>query len=226
MKNGFTLSEMVVTVGVVGVLALLLIPVLKDAMPNQEQAMFKKAYYVTERSVSELINDEDLYPEAVEGEPNFFGNTVEVTYKDITTSGASKFCELFTSKLNRTSDIKCSATTGHLPSKFTDNEAPEGTITTTDGIVWVLPIDSFADNTDAREIYVDVNGRKQPNCFYDKTTCKKPDRFTIKVYQDGRVLADGTMEVEYLNKVSIGKNSKAETEQARKDELGVDDDGE
>lgn len=220
MKKGFTLSEMVVTIGVVGVLALILIPVLRDAMPNQEQAMFKKAYYIIERSVSELINDEDLYPEAEEGQTNYFGNTVEVTYKDITASGSSKFCKLFTSKLNRTSDVVCEASEGKtLPTKFTDGVDPIGTMTTADGIVWLLPDTVFADNTTPQEIYVDVNGKKKPNCFYDKTTCKKPDRFTVKVYQDGRVLADGTMEIEYLNKVSIGKNSKAETDQAKKDEL-------
>ena len=214
MKKGFTLSEMVVTIGVIGVLALILIPVLRDAVPNQEQAMFKKAYYIIERSVSEMINDEDLYPEADIGEPNYLGNTVEVTYKDTTTSGDTKFCELFASKLNRTSNIVCSAEI----KKFTDNEFPTGSITTTDSIVWLLPVSNFADSDVPQEIYIDVNGKKQPNCFYNKTTCKKPDRFTVKVYQDGRVLADGTMEVEYLNKVSIGKNSKAETEQAMKDE--------
>ena len=55
----FTLGEMVVTVGVVGFLAMVLLPVLKDVMPNQEQVMFKKANYTTERSVAELVNDDE-----------------------------------------------------------------------------------------------------------------------------------------------------------------------
>lgn len=219
MKKGFTLGEMVVTVGVVGFLAMVLLPVLKDVMPNQEQVMFKKAYYTTERSVAELVNDDDLYPEAEDGQPDYLGNTVEREYKGETYGGESKFCELFASKLNRTSDIVCKTEGDKVaPTTFTDGAEPIGNITTTDAMVWLLPINTFADNTDPREIYIDVNGKKQPNCFYDKDTCKKPDRFTIKVYQDGRVLADGTMEVEYLNKVSIGKNAKAETEQAKKDE--------
>ena len=82
-------------------------------------------------------------------------------------------------------------------------------------------ISSFADETTAQEIYIDVNGMKKPNCFYNTTSCKRPDRFTIKVYQDGRVEADGTMEIEYLNKVNISKDAEAETEQARKD-AGLD----
>lgn len=231
MKKGFTLGEMVVTVGVVAFLALILMPMLKDMMPNQEQAMFKKAYYITERAIAELVNDDDLYPEPEIDQEPYLGNTVKVPYKGeeygAEDDGSdddkkAKFCGLFTSKLNRASKIFCAEEdeNGNELKKFTDGVDPIGNITTTDGMVWLLPLDKFEDNDDAREIYIDVNGKKKPNCFYNKTNgvCKKPDRFTIKVYQDGRVMVDGTMEIEYLNKVNISKNAKAETEQAKKDE--------
>ena len=60
-KQGFTLGEIAITIAVVGFLAAMFLPMIKNAIPNQEQLMFKKAYYLTERSVSELVNDEDYY---------------------------------------------------------------------------------------------------------------------------------------------------------------------
>lgn len=54
-KQGFTLGEIAITIAVVGFLAAMFLPMIKNAIPNQEQLMFKKAYYLTERSVSELL---------------------------------------------------------------------------------------------------------------------------------------------------------------------------
>lgn len=214
-KQGFTLGEVAITIAVVGFLAAMFLPMIKNAIPNQEQIMFKKAYYLTERSVSELINDEDYYPESDEADAKlYFANTVKIRSKGKEYQGTTKFCELFALKLNKASTVSCTTKT------FVNGSKPVGTLTATDSVVWILPITDFADETTAEKIYMDVNGDKKPNCFYNKTSCKAPDRFTIKVYQDGRVEADGTMEVEYLNKINIGKDSKAETSKAKQD-LGI-----
>lgn len=175
--------------------------------------MFKKAYYLTERSVSELVNDEDYYPEIDDDvdAKQYFGNTVKVVSQGRQYEGTTKFCELFAMRLNKASDVDCKAKT------FTNGANPVGTLTAADGIVWILPVSNFANETTAEKIYLDVNGNKKPNCFYDKDKCKTPDRFTIKVYQDGRVEADGTMEIEYLNKINISKDSKAETSKVKQD---------
>ena len=217
MKKGFTLSEMLVTLAVISFLIMILFPVLKKSLPNQEQAMFKKAYYITERVVSELINDDDLYAELREfdtGNP-YFGNTVEVEHNGTDYEGNTKFCELFASKINRSSVVTCDSKAAE---NFTNGVLPTGTLVTADSIVWKLPITDFDSATDAYDIFLDVNGNKGPNCIYDKDTCKKPDRFNIKVYQDGRVSVEGTMEIEYLNRVEISKDAKSITEQAKKDE--------
>lgn len=209
MKKGFTLSEMTIVIGILGVVAIMCLNVLKNVLPNQEQILFKKAYYITERVVSELVNDDELYPEVDASSVPYFGNVESINYQGATYEGDSKFCELFAMKLNRMSDIDCSE------KDFTDGVEPDGTVVTNDKIVWLLPISNFNSSTVPQDILMDVNGDKKPNCFYNKQTCKKPDRFTIHVYQDGRVFVDGIMEREYLNRVSISKDAANETEEAK-----------
>ncbi len=213
IKQGFSLGEMVITIGIVGFLAMVFAPMLKGIMPNQEQLMFKKAYSVTERIVYELINDEDYYPD-VEGSTTkqYFGNTEEITYRGEDFSGNTKFCNLFARKLNKASEISCET------HSFKDSTDPVGTVATADGIVWILPISTFNSQTTPATIYVDVNGKKKPNCDYDKATCKKPDRFAINVYQDGRLSVDGIMEREYLNRVEISQGAQNETEEAKNED--------
>lgn len=212
MKKGFTLAEMTVVVGILGFVGVVCLNVLKNVLPNQEQVMFKKAYYITERAVSELVNDDDLYPEADATEEPYLGNVTSVTYQNDTYVGDTKFCRLFASKLNRSSGIDCTV------KNFTDGAEPEGTLTTNDNVVWALPISTFNDDAVPQDIHMDVNGAKKPNCFYDKETCKKPDRFTVHVYQDGRISVDGIMEREYLNRVNITKDAANETDEAKAEE--------
>ena len=153
-KRAFTLAEMLITMCIVGVLAVIVLPVLNNVFPNQEKMMFKKAYYLTEKVVSELVNDEDLYPEIENDQQKpYLGNTVEVTYKGNKYSGDTKFCELFAARVNTASDIDCSS------HSFSNNSvASSYTFKTSDGIVWDLPISSFSSETSPAVIQIDVNG--------------------------------------------------------------------
>ena len=77
--------------------------------------MFKKAYYIAERIVYELVNDDDLYP-SKEGLYSGLDNTTEANYNGTTYSGNTKFCSLFAHKVNTTSDIQTCASTAITPS--------------------------------------------------------------------------------------------------------------
>lgn len=200
IKKGFTLAEMTITLGVIGVLAVILLPVLKNAQPNEEMLKFKKAYYITERVVSELVNDDELYPEPdIVGASDYLGNTESVTFHGKEFAGNLKFCGLFVEKVNTASadNASCDADAG-----FDDG----GSFTTSDGIVWILPITTFEEENTPQEIQIDTNGTKAPNCSFSDA-CPTPDRFTIKVFQDGRVMVDGEMEIEYLNRTRVAKDN-------------------
>lgn len=190
-KFGFTLAEMMIVVGIIGVVATLSMSILNKAKPDKEMVMFKKAYYLMGRSIVEMINDDDMYPENMDGN-QYFGNVDEVEVKGKLYEGDTKFCELFASRVNTMGTPSCTEKT------FTDGTASTGQFTTADGITWILPISNFDDNSTTYPIYIDVDGEKGQNCFYNETTCKNPDRFTVEFYQDGKMEVNGEIEKKYL----------------------------
>lgn len=182
IKKGFTLAELTIALGVVGVLAIILLPILLNTKPNEEMLKFKKAYYLTSRIVSELVNDEDLYEDGT-----------------LKSTDSTRFCTLFYGKLNT------AATPGTICEGSVELD-DGGDLMTTDGIIWQLPKSTFSLDDSAEDISIDVNGTKSPNCYYDAETCPNPDRFSILVSPDGMVTVDGDMEREYLNRSSISEN--------------------
>lgn len=160
-KKGFTMPEMVITLGIIGVLAIILLSVLRHSDVNENEHIFKKALFLTERVMQEMRADESLYKD---------GDLSKPVKGELTDS---TFCQNFAQNFKIKSDISC------VEHAFVDGEAPDGTFTTIDGIVWKLPITTFAN--EIAVIQVDVNGNKRPNCFASEE-CAKPDRFAITVY--------------------------------------------
>lgn len=193
-KTAFTLGEVLVTLAVLGVLASIMLPIIGSARPNKHKSLFKKAYYVAERMVYELVNDENLYP-SVSG-TNGFDSVGAIEYlgqtygsEDDADKQKSKFCDIFARKVNTTSDA-ANCDSNHTT--FTQNPS----FKTTDGITWYMPNTNFS--TTPQIIKIDVNGETEPNCTYDSSTCIDPDRFEIKVEVDGKMYVDGVKEKEYL----------------------------
>lgn len=182
-KLGFTMAEMMVCLAVLSIIATMLIPAVMKVKPAKNKIMFKKAYYLTERIVTELVNDEDCYATKIDKE-GF--DEIGAATSDTSISGNTKFCKLFAQKVNTVSDT---------PNCVANQIA----FITSDGVEWTMPISDF--NTDAK-IKVDINGTaKKPNCMYNKTNptqCSDPDIFEIFVKKDGKMYVEDEKAKEYL----------------------------
>ena len=134
--KGFTLTELMVAMGVIGILVAVVTPAIMKTRPNKNKMMIKKSFYTAEQIVSTLINDERLYPDmkeicdrgVVEGEDPTkvycafgFDYDNSVKYEGETYAGNTKFTDLFVSRLN----VKTEDDTNHI-------------YYTTDGIKWDL----------------------------------------------------------------------------------------
>lgn len=185
-KKAFTLSEVMVTLTIMGVLAAILIPTISRVMPNQNKTMFKKSYSTMTKIVSELINDEGLYPEdaTLQG----FLNTNTATIGSGEVVGGPKFCTLVADQLNLSGTADCTGS---------------GTFQTNDGMTWTIPVDAFTNAAIPTAIVtVDVNGPtakpgRSPNCMFNASTCPKPDQFQMVIRNDGKFTLTGK-EAEYI----------------------------
>ena len=63
LNNAFTLTELLVALGVIAILCAILLPVIFNLMPNQNTIMAKRAYYTMQSVISEMLNDESCYPD-------------------------------------------------------------------------------------------------------------------------------------------------------------------
>ncbi len=134
MKKAFTLSEALITLAIIGVLAAILIPVIDNVRPDKDRITYKKALYSMQSAVSNAM-DSTLYSMA--------SNSAAYWKDDAVTDSA--FCEAIADALNTAGRVDCTSTSSYDSPNFI----------TTDGIrYWGLE-GKFIGNT--RTIYVDRN---------------------------------------------------------------------
>ena len=63
LNKAFTLTELLVALGVIAILCAVLLPVIFNLMPNQNIIMAKRAYYSLQTVISEMLNDTACYPD-------------------------------------------------------------------------------------------------------------------------------------------------------------------
>ena len=209
-NNAFTLSELLIALGVIGILCAILLPVIFNLMPNQNTMMAKRAYYIVQSVIADIINDEACYPDksSAATADRRLGFDDGYGYSNCTLWGGSdhtgtietegdaslKFATLFVDKLDKNSSSIASG---------------GGTFSTKDGMNWKLSDSGFnskATSTATATLVVDVNGTDAPNCgqaatsnvalgdsatLEDSTKCAARtsgfDRFTMNIYEDGRI---------------------------------------
>ena len=208
MKKAFTLTELLISMAVIGVVCAILIPIVFNIMPDQNTLMAKRAYYTVQSVISEMINDDACYPDKTRGSVgtnkastvrrvgfddgfSYTGceNWDSASYMENEGNADTKFKRLFAALMNSNDSY----------SKLTS-----GTYKTKDGMLWKVETDSEnsfnswypASNASTKDGYttiiVDVNGDKNPNCGQSEeaTKCSSEsnyDKFAMKVYVNGKI---------------------------------------
>ena len=236
-KKAFTLQEVLITLGIIGVIAALTIPAITKMKPDENKVKFMKAYNALATLSPEIANDEAIY--AVGRDANGVINAGGLLDWNGIFAGDSRLDRIdpiyFKSGLfTKSQGVSGSGPSG--PTKFgyflsrrlnlnTDYSVNNniGSFTTTDGISWEVIgsgiSGSYTTNyagssnptvaTDYRNIItIDVNGDKAPNCSYNND-CQNPDRFVFYVYNYGNVEAADPLGKAFLLN-STNMNSKDE----------------
>ncbi len=229
-NKAFTLTELLVALGVISILCAVLLPIIFNLMPNQNIIMAKRAYYAVQTAISDLMNDETCYPDRTYdvtnkrvGFDDGFGNPNCLAWPgNISTEGdqKTKFITLFTDRIGATKE------TG----------ATDEIYTTTDGIRWAISNSTLSPSaTDpvggSIDIVIDVNGENAPNCGHqgvaytvlggDDASCTNRengfDRFRVTINADGKVTIDPDA-VWAINAVKVNRNITSEKNSNEEDD--------
>ncbi len=148
MKKAFTLSEALVTLAILGVLAAILIPVIDNVRPDKDKITYKKALYSMQSAVSNAM-DSTVYSIAANSAAYWKDDNIQ----------DEDFCKSLADALNTAGRVKCSMSGYSCDSEDESPKGPGGScysdpnFTTTDGIrYWGLEGKFKGDD---RDIYVD-----------------------------------------------------------------------
>ena len=218
-KKGFTLAELILTMGIIGVIAAIIAPSLGNIMPDQNKAKVLKAYNVLTNTTNELINNPSIYAEdydsqnntMYEGLASYRSAPDQTDYPDSKFSGITKFPRLLTEVLSLSEDAKA-VTNGY-------------SFTTTDGICWNVTANQATYETIGTTKYtritynvtIDTDSENAgSNCYYGQSGCKKPDLFKFTVDTFGHVEGSDPLTKAYLLNPTKMNDKKADYAEAEK----------
>lgn len=183
-KKAMSLAEVLVSLAVVGVLAIILVPLMLKSTTNKEKFLYKKAINSMQNAISavmseyEAVNAANFLPELSQNE-------------DIRAQ--------FASKLNAKGTVRTGDGAG---------SAANPDFTSADGMTWWNIPTKWTPGENYIDVNVDVNGDNGKNIASDDAaSTDKPDQLKIRIMKDGRVVVpeiradddkDWTFEMEYL----------------------------
>lgn len=192
-RLAFSLGETLITLGVIGLVATITTPILMATIPSRSETLHKKADYILEHTVSDVVNSEEYYPVKTDtiADPDVpeatlsikrYGlrNTDAIIEDNVVYQGPTKFCELMASKFNLYpgTEVNCTAAAASANS-------PLYSFKSSDGIEWKMPISDFSTQRDENIIFK-TSDEKGPNCFYGPN-CPKPDKFLYHITPEGKL---------------------------------------
>ncbi len=222
MKKAFTLAEVLITLGIIGVIAALIVPAISNVKPDKNKTAYLQVYDTISQTVKSLAANSRLYP--VCNDPNVEDNVncsqypllntsrpLDERYNNAIYQGDRKLCSLMALSLGvAEDDIGCSNTTyAFNAADYTDGFANESFVTK-NGMRWrIVPqIATYTNNFEARfqnDIYVDIDptnnntdGRDR-SCIFDEENCTQPDIFKFLVSADGKVVPADPMGRLYIS---------------------------
>lgn len=204
-RKGFTLSELIISLAVIGIASALMMPAITKLLPDNNKARVINAHARLSIAVAELLGDDSIYwcPEltaedilagvrdvsglACTGQPH------NPLYVSNDFQGQDKFKNLLISKLN-----------------LQQVQGQNDTWSDVHGIFWRFVRNANANpNSTTYTITIDLNGAAAPNAVYGVNE-KKPDRFIFGVNNAGVITPSDALSQVYLRtafKTTLDKNA-------------------
>lgn len=218
-KKGFTLAEILITLGIVGVVASLAGPAMVNIMPDKQKAMFLKNHKELSVITKNLLDDETIYPPCLKlngfkfevdkvglactTTPLRFPYNVKDGSSNDIYSGNQKYPYLLAHNLG----IDNPQNLG-----WTDENGIS--FTTSDNTRWEIDINT--EDGDITSYKVDIIIDDEANaCTYGSANCSKPSKYCLQVSKSGIISAEDNLSKAYLLNSTRLNNRKIDLECAK-----------
>ncbi len=208
-RRGFTLAELLLVLGITGVVAAVILPAINGLMPDKTKINYLKVYDEVGKNLKALAADSSLYPIMLKNGSEdidvskipLLNNSqpLKAPFKDNTKySGDKKLCNLMAFSMGVEGSNICTNTSYPTSPSYT----------TSNGMQWWISENKRDINTSEgkvsyqTDIYVDIDSSKNsPDCMYGEESCnnKTPDRFKFLVSADGTLYPADPVGMHYLN---------------------------
>ena len=202
-KKGYTLSEVLIAVTIIGIVAATILPLVNRIKPDDTKIKYLQTYDAINKVITDLVNNRSYFPVYNNGDryrrvfvDRPFANTEGITLADgrPIQGGRGKICRLLHAVMGNEQDNNCTNNT-YRTVNMSNNSNFTQSFTTKNGmtmVVYTTRPDIFVNDTTRyqTDIYFDINGDELPNCFKVQNTintCPQPDRFKIKVAANGYI---------------------------------------
>lgn len=230
-KNGYTLAEVLITLGIIGVIAAVCAPLINKYKPDTTKIMYLKTYDMVVDTVQKLIANETIYPTVDNANndckdyPLYNTDAVEIDADTIINPNGNKdkltYALAYAMGVDINKDPDTFSYSGDTldygvilknPHFITNNGTP-------------FFVSTFKDTSQKEyvsNVYFDIDGvDKGSNCLYRSAypnQCKTPDVFYLKILADGSVYPADKMGAAYLANRSNWRKSDIDL-----DEVNLED---
>lgn len=223
MKNkGFTLVELLVTLGIIAVLAAVTTPLLVKLRPDQAKSFYVKAHSTLVNTTGEILSDTSCYMTE-------YGNDGKATCIGLGCNSIPKYIDNIEGEEligDISTNVKYGAILALRMGLDKDDVTHSGSKTTfraKDGVYWEINSTESTTSVNGKnlksitnDIVIDIDGEDRgDNCSYS-SSCKKPDQFKFKVDTFGKVSAEDALGKAFLKNPYDLKASQEDRDEAEK----------